>query len=60
MIFNARLAPYRASPNVSGIADLIAVIPTHIATLKKKKKGRMAHLSAFNGVSCANRRRKAC
>lgn len=59
MIFNARLAPYRASPNVSGIADLIAVIPTHIATLKKKK-GRMAHLSAFNGVSCANRRRKAC
>lgn len=37
MIFNARLAPYRASPNVSGIADLIAVIPTHIATLKKKK-----------------------
>lgn len=40
MIFNARLAPYRASPNVSGIADLIAAIPTHIATLKKKKKGK--------------------
>lgn len=38
MIFNARLAPYRASPNVSGIADLIAAIPTHIATLKKKKR----------------------